>query len=207
MTVTVTYEGQTAQFEVTINEKKAPVLTGISLTAPEKSEYQVGDKLDLTGMKVIAVYDDGSEINVTDQAEVTGFDSSKAGDVVVSVSYGGFTENFTVSVAENGGSENPGEEPGENPGETPGENPGGDTGNTGSDQPGSGSVTGGSDQNAGGSQSGNGTQTGNSGQNGQAAGTAVKTADTNHGAVYGVLLAAAAAAAAVGVRRRIADKK
>lgn len=207
VTVTVTYEGQTAQFEVTINEKKAPVLTGISLTAPEKSEYQVGDKLDLTGMKVIAVYDDGSEINVTDQAEVTGFDSSKAGDVVVSVSYGGFTENFTVSVAENGGSENPGEEPGENPGETPGENPGGDTGNTGSDQPGSGSVTGGSDQNAGGSQSGNGTQTGNSGQNGQAAGTAVKTADTNHGAVYGVLLAAAAAAAAVGVRRRIADKK
>ena len=199
VTVTVTYKGQTAQFEVTIKEKKAPVLTGISLTAPEKSEYQVGDKLDLTGMKVLAVYDDGTETDVTDQAVVTGFDSSKAGDVVVSVSYGGFTEDFSISVAENGGSENPGEEPGGNPG--------GDTGNTGSDQPGGGSVTGGSDQNAGGSQSGNGTQTGNSGQNGQAAGTAVKTADTNHGAVYGVLLAAAASAAAVGVRRRIADKK
>ncbi|MCU6688381.1 bacterial Ig-like domain-containing protein, partial [Dorea acetigenes] len=54
-TVTVTYEGKTATFKVTVKEEAKPVtLESITVTAPTKTEYTVGDELDLAGMKVVA---------------------------------------------------------------------------------------------------------------------------------------------------------
>ena len=36
-------------------EKKEDILTRIEVTLPDKTEYQIGEELDLTGVKVTAV--------------------------------------------------------------------------------------------------------------------------------------------------------
>ena len=67
----------------------APVTTTlerIEVTTPNKTEYQIGDKLNTDGLTVTAYYSDGSSKLVTDYV-VTGFDSSKAGQVTVTVEY------------------------------------------------------------------------------------------------------------------------
>ena len=79
-----------------------PELASISVTPPTKTQYNVGDALDTTGMVVTATYTDGSTKDVTSAATLSGFDSSAAGEVTVTVSY---TENdvtksasFTVTI-------------------------------------------------------------------------------------------------------------
>lgn len=60
---------------------------------PLKYEYEVGEKLDTTGLQVIAFYSDGSEADVTESCEITGFDSSKEGWCSVTITY---TEESTT---------------------------------------------------------------------------------------------------------------
>ena len=77
-------------------------LTGIEVTAPTKTEYEIGEKLDTSGLVVTATYSDGSSRAVSGY-EVD-FDSSKAGKATVTVSYteDGVTKTaaFTVTVKE-----------------------------------------------------------------------------------------------------------
>lgn len=54
-------------------------LESLAVTAPKKTEYTVGEELDLTGMKVIANYDDGTTKDVTSEVKIEGFDSQTAG--------------------------------------------------------------------------------------------------------------------------------
>lgn len=82
------------------NEGKTPVFEKIELTPPDKAEYQIGDELSLDGMTVNAVYSDGSKIDVTARAQVSGFDSVTAGEKTVTVSWRGAKADFTVKVAE-----------------------------------------------------------------------------------------------------------
>ncbi len=57
-TVTVTYGGKTAQFNITVTPKS---LTGIELThTPDKLIYYQGDELDWSGMVITAVYDNNT---------------------------------------------------------------------------------------------------------------------------------------------------
>ena len=68
-----------------LEEKAEPVvLESITVTAPTKTEYTVGDELELAGMKVTAKYSDGSteDIAVTD-CEVSGYDKTKTGEQTV----------------------------------------------------------------------------------------------------------------------------
>lgn len=103
VTVSYTEDGitKTGNFEVTVKEK--PVLGSISLEGPAKTQYWVGEELSLDGLTVTANYSDGTSKAVTDY-RVTGFDSTKPGNVTVTVSYteGEITKtaNFTVSVKE-----------------------------------------------------------------------------------------------------------
>ncbi len=98
-TVTVSYAGKTATFEVSV--KEAPkTLTGITVTAPTKTEYTVGDTLDTTGMVVKAVYSNGDETVVTENATLSGFDSSTAGTKTVTVTYEGKSATFEVTIKE-----------------------------------------------------------------------------------------------------------
>ena len=110
-TITVTYQGKTAAFKVTVKETEKPVVTleSITISGPTKTEYKIGDKLDLTDLVVIAHYSDGSYQEVTDY-EVSGFDSAAAGEKTVTVTYQGETVSFKITVKEDtASSEQPGE--------------------------------------------------------------------------------------------------
>jgi len=77
------------------------VLAEIQIQKPSKTEYNIGDQLDLTGMIITAVYSDGTNKTLKNtEYSVTGFSSAAAGDVTVAVSYteGGITKTATFRV-------------------------------------------------------------------------------------------------------------
>ncbi|MCH5186104.1 MAG: bacterial Ig-like domain-containing protein [Oscillospiraceae bacterium] len=75
---------------------KAPLI-GIEITPPLKTEYNIDDRLDLTGITVKKLYDDET-YEYTDDYSVTGYDGTRAGEQIISVVCGGFTEKFTIKV-------------------------------------------------------------------------------------------------------------
>jgi len=75
-------------------------LNGIYVTTmPLRTEYFVGDFLNLSGMVVTGVYIDGTSEEIT-RYTVHGFDSSQPGTVTVTVAYRDKTYSFEVTVAE-----------------------------------------------------------------------------------------------------------
>ena len=104
-TITVSYtEGEatkTAEFTVTVKEKEEPdkTLTGITVTPPEKTEYEIGEPFDSTGLKVMAQYSDNTEAEVKDYT-VSEVDTCKAGEQKVTVTYQEKTAEFTILVKE-----------------------------------------------------------------------------------------------------------
>ncbi|SDM02339.1 repeat domain (List_Bact_rpt) [Sarcina sp. DSM 11001] len=79
-----------------------PELDSITVTPPTKTEYNVGEELDTTGMVVMANYNytDDTPIDVTSDVDLSGFDSSDAGEVTVTVSFtdGDVTKTATFTV-------------------------------------------------------------------------------------------------------------
>ncbi len=118
--VTVDSETKTRTLKITVEQdmvisavfEQPVVLTGIEVTAPEKTVYKTGESLDLTGMKVTAVYSDGSTKDVTGEAKAEGFDSSAAGAKQITVTYKGKTAEFTVTVEKSGEEKPGGDKPG-----------------------------------------------------------------------------------------------
>lgn len=76
------------------------VLESIQITTPDKVEYEIGEELDLTGFKVLAIYSDGTEVDVTSEAEVGGFDNTLTGTQTITVTYEEQTAEFEVLVKE-----------------------------------------------------------------------------------------------------------
>ena len=104
---TFTVKGTVGTFEVEITvtvkeeeEPEEPELTELQVTAPEKTVYEIGEELDLTGLQVTAIYSDGTTKDVTSDAEISGFDSETAGEKIITVSYGELDTSFTVTVEE-----------------------------------------------------------------------------------------------------------
>ena len=96
--VTVSYEGMTAEFTVTVNEV---VVTSIAVTAPpSKSTYFAGEALDLAGLVITATYNDGSSQAVTgySTSPAAGAALNSVGQQSVTVSYEGLTAGFIVTV-------------------------------------------------------------------------------------------------------------
>ncbi len=89
-------------------ENMAPVLvstktvavSGIKVSAPTKTVYDLGESLDTTGMTVTASYEDGTEGTVDlSKVIITGFDSSKVTEKqTVTVKYAGQTATFDVEI-------------------------------------------------------------------------------------------------------------
>ncbi len=81
-----------------------PGLSSITVTPPTKTEYSTGDSLDTAGMVVTANYTDNTTRDVTQAATLSGFDSSAAWQVTVTVSYTEKdvtkTATFTVTILE-----------------------------------------------------------------------------------------------------------
>jgi len=73
-------------------------LTGITVTTfPAKTEYNIGENLDTTGMVVTAAYSDGSTAAVTGYT-TSGYDKTRTGNQTITVTYSGKTAEFTVNV-------------------------------------------------------------------------------------------------------------
>ncbi|MCK0472321.1 bacterial Ig-like domain-containing protein [Halalkalibacter sp. APA_J-10(15)] len=66
-----------------------------------KTEYLVGEELDLSGLNVTAVYSDGSTAILTEADYiVTGFDSSTVGTNTISLHFGGATAHVELTIGE-----------------------------------------------------------------------------------------------------------
>ncbi len=105
ITITVTYENQTAEFKVEIIEEQvAPkTVTGISIAQPPtKLTYIKGkENLELAGGSIKVTYSDGSNQNIPMNSEgvsISGFSNDVAGTVNVTVTYQSKTTQFQVQI-------------------------------------------------------------------------------------------------------------
>ena len=77
----------------------AKTLTEIKVVnAPSKGTYLEGQKFDLTGLSVQAVYNNGTTEDITEAVKLSDVDTAKAGTKTVTVTYKGKTATFTVEV-------------------------------------------------------------------------------------------------------------
>ena len=103
--ITVKFNGKTYNYTITVKDRTL----GISIrTLPKKLEYNVGENLDLTGATLNVVKDSGTSIIDITSDMVSGFDKNKEGMQVITVSYGGYTAQFSVLVKKTTSPVNPG---------------------------------------------------------------------------------------------------
>ena len=114
-TVTVTWSDPlggsfSKSFTITVVDP-TPVLKAIEIVSlPEKTEYDIGEEFDGTGLAVSATYEknviaggkvektEGSSEIPIEELTIAGFDSSEEGTCTVTVEFGGFSVSFDVSV-------------------------------------------------------------------------------------------------------------
>ena len=86
-----------ANYLISQNKPVGIIVTSIS----HKNEYYVGEQLNTDGL-IVSLYSEKKELRELDESEyvVEGFDSSKAGSVTLTVRYGEFTTQYTVTVKE-----------------------------------------------------------------------------------------------------------
>lgn len=96
-TVSITYKGQTVTFDVLVVIKGCESIT---VTPPTKRTYYTDQELDLTGMTVIANFEDGTTSLIENGYTVTGYDSVTSGVQTITVSYGSFTAEFKITLIE-----------------------------------------------------------------------------------------------------------
>ncbi len=94
--ITVTYEGKTTTFNVTVNEVK---ISGIAIkTKPEKTTYYAGDELDTEGLTLTATYNNGTTETITEGFTCTPETLDTVGTQKITVTYVGKTTTFDVTV-------------------------------------------------------------------------------------------------------------
>lgn len=77
-----------------------PVLTGLKITAqPAKTAYLAGENFDPTGMTVVAVYDDNTEVEIRDYT-MENDKALKVETTAVTVKYGDFSAEQPITVAQ-----------------------------------------------------------------------------------------------------------
>ena len=82
-------------------DKLVSQLSGLTIKqAPAKVVYTVGEALDTTGMILECKYTDGTTKQISSGFTTSGFSSDVAGPVMVTVSYGGKTAIFQVTIQE-----------------------------------------------------------------------------------------------------------
>lgn len=76
----------------------APSVQEVLIIPPTKTNYDVGEKLDLTGLKIMAIYPNNTIKEVTKGYTVKGYNKNKAGLQTVTISYEGFSRSYNVKV-------------------------------------------------------------------------------------------------------------
>ncbi len=105
-TISVEYKDFKAYFMVEVIEKKMTKLVITKL--PSKTEYIIGQELDLSGMIVYAYFDNNSK-NQVNSYSFDGYNPQIAGEQTIKIGYNGFYESFDVVVKEPGMYELPGD--------------------------------------------------------------------------------------------------
>jgi uncharacterized protein (TIGR02145 family)/uncharacterized repeat protein (TIGR02543 family) len=97
--ITVTYQNKTGTFNVLVVGVSS---IKINTTEKTKKRYAVDDVIvedDIDGLTITVTYTDNTKATVTPGlSHISGFDSSKVGVKTVTVTYGGQTDTFTVTV-------------------------------------------------------------------------------------------------------------
>ncbi|MBQ7935086.1 MAG: bacterial Ig-like domain-containing protein, partial [Clostridia bacterium] len=94
-TITVAYQGKTADFQVTVRAKS---VSSISITSePTTKNYIQGESLDLAGMKVLVQYNNNTQETITQGWTVSG-NTNTIGEQTVTVTYGGKSASFKIHV-------------------------------------------------------------------------------------------------------------
>jgi len=98
-TITVTFEGKTATFSITVNAAPQGVyLTSITVTkAPTKNTYYINETFDSSGLVITANYSDGTSKPVSAYSLSTPI-MSTAGTKTITVTFEGKTATFNISV-------------------------------------------------------------------------------------------------------------
>ncbi|MDR2827933.1 MAG: bacterial Ig-like domain-containing protein, partial [Acholeplasmatales bacterium] len=99
-TITITFNGQSDTFEVTVTSGPVGELDHLTITSEvTKKTYVVGEELDLAGLVVKAVYEDETAVTLSSaDYTVSGYDKNTTGAQIITVTYGNKTATFTVSV-------------------------------------------------------------------------------------------------------------
>ncbi len=97
--VTVSYEGKTLEFFVTVKEAPPVIITGISVSAvPQKTSYNVGQSLLTDGLSLEVRYSDGSKKTVSEGFSCSPVVLDKVGKQTVTVTYEGKITQFDIDV-------------------------------------------------------------------------------------------------------------
>jgi len=95
-TITVTYDGKTCTFDVSV---EAVVLSSVAVkTMPTKTSYFVGDTLDETGLELTSTYNNGTTETITSGFTCDPTALNTAGTQTITVTYEGKTCTFDVDV-------------------------------------------------------------------------------------------------------------
>ena len=94
--ITVTYQGFTKDFGITVMDKVSGM---ILISLPDKIEYQYGEPLDLTGGSIALIKESGqaSPIPMT-MDMISGYSQNTLGTQIVTVTYEGQSQRFIVTV-------------------------------------------------------------------------------------------------------------
>lgn len=96
-TLTVTYEGLTAKYDVTFT--KAAISKIEMQQNPVKTTYQQGEAIETTGAKVKILYANNTDESIDLTADMlSGYDPQKTGTQTIKVKYLTFETSFTVTV-------------------------------------------------------------------------------------------------------------
>lgn len=95
-TITVTYNGKTATFQVTVRAKQ---LTAIQIIDyPRTVEYFCGEAFDPTGLRLKLSYDNNTTQIISEGFTVSGYEKDLPGTQTVRISYGGKVQTLPVTV-------------------------------------------------------------------------------------------------------------
>lgn len=96
-TVTVTYNGFTASFDITVNSKS---ISNISIKSePTKTTYVEGNSIDVTGGEITVHYDNGTSEDKEITADMcSGYNMNSVSTQAVTVNYNGKTTSFNITV-------------------------------------------------------------------------------------------------------------
>ena len=94
-TVIVNYAGKTTSFTIDVDEIE---VSDLAISTPAiKTEYNVGDTIDTTGLELLASYNNGATATITSGYDVS-YDFSSSGTKTVTITYAGVSTTYSVTV-------------------------------------------------------------------------------------------------------------